>query len=487
MKLRQITALLFASLAIAHSQDFQNNQPATIPLSVPAGVPLRLYLTKRVPKRMGAPVEAMFAEPVYAYDREVIPSGTRAMGHVSRLEPVPRWQRTQAILGGDFTPLHIAEIQFTSLVLPGGREMDIQTVASTGLNTLFPLHPSKHQQNATAPSGVIGTAKQQVKDRAYAEIDRVRSIPNLVRDPGKKELVEDYLMSRLPYHPQYLRSRTRIDAELAAPLNFGSETLPAGSLALLGSEPAPGSIVHARLLTSLDSADAKPGDKMNAVLEQPLFSPDHKLILPEGTDVEGSVVMAKKAGWFHHSGQLRFNFQSLVLPDVAQFTKPSETVTPQAAFARENNSLKIRVPATLTAAEGGKEPLKVDSEGDVRAAQSKTRFIGTALAFFVSRASGDLDPVRGPSVGGVRGPVIGQSPNIAGRTLGGGMGFGLLGMAAAQSSRVVGAAFGYYGLAWSVFSTVIAHGPQVQFNKDASIDIGLNTRQDPPKATAAKR
>jgi hypothetical protein len=89
-------------------------------------------------------------------------------------------------------------------------------------------------------------------------------------------------MSRLPYHPQYVRSRTRFDAELAAPLNFGPENVTQDSLHLLGSQPAAGSLVHARLLTPLDSNSSTPGQKVEAVLDQPLFSADHQLILPEG-------------------------------------------------------------------------------------------------------------------------------------------------------------------------------------------------------------
>src|ERR1035438_7793625 len=111
-------------------------------------------------------------------------------------------------------------------------------------------------------------------------------------------------MSRLPYHPRYVRSRTRFDAELAAPLTFGSEPVAPDSLTLLGSQPASGSVVHARLLTTLDSGISAQGLKVDAVLDQPLFSAEHKLIFPEGTRLEGSVVMAKRAGWFHHGGRL---------------------------------------------------------------------------------------------------------------------------------------------------------------------------------------
>lgn len=56
------------------------------------------------------------------------------------------------------------------------------------------------------------------------------------------------------------------------------------------------------------------------------------------------------------------------------------------------------------------------------------------------------------------------------------MGFGLLGSIAAQSSNKVGMALGYYGMAWSVFSTVVARGADVQFDRNAVVDIGFNQR-----------
>ena len=39
----------------------------SVPLTVPAGAPLRLFLTKRVSKKKGAPVEAKLMESVFAF------------------------------------------------------------------------------------------------------------------------------------------------------------------------------------------------------------------------------------------------------------------------------------------------------------------------------------------------------------------------------------------------------------------------------------
>ena len=486
MAVRLAIALSLVSVAFSAPQDKATDQTRSILLTVPAGVPLRLYLTKRVAKRLNAPVEAKLLTPLYAFDHEVIPAGTQVLGHVSRVQSVSRWERARAILGGDFTPLHVIQIEFTSLLLADGRSMELHTIESPGLNSLVPLKPPKPpSQNAQSNNngGVLSAGKQKARDAIDAQIARVKSIPYVVRAPGKKAWLYDYAMSRLPYHPQSVRSRTRFDAELQSPLTFGSEKITQDSLAQLGSQPSPGSIVHARLLTPLDSLNSTQGEKVEAVLEEPLFSADRKLVLPEGTLVNGSVTAAKKARWFHRGGRLRFTFQNVDLSAQA-----AELMSPPAAapLSTEENlhrqeELHFRTQATLNAAESASAPLKVDKEGGVQATESKTRFIGTAVALMISRRAADNDPVRSPS-----GAITGQSSNIGGRTLGGGMGFGLLGAVAAQSSRTVGAAFGYYGLAWSVYSTVVKRGAEVQFGRNAVIDIGFNQRTPPGSTQPAK-
>jgi hypothetical protein len=322
---------------------------------------------------------------------------------------------------------------------------------------------------------VLGTAKQNAKDAIQGQVDRVKSIPELVRGPDKKEKVEDYLIPKLPYHPQYLRRGTRFDAELLQPLSFGSEPVLPGSLAPVGTQPPTASVVRARLITPLDSASSRQGEPVEAVLAEPVYSADHKLILPEGTHLQGTVVRAKRARWFHRSGQLRFNFKNIDLPpDVARL----QETAPVASSGSPPNKLKIRTEASLQAVEStGKTPLKVDSEGGVQAKESKIRFLAAAESVMLARRAGDNDPLRNQS-----GQVVGQSQNVAGRTLGGGFGFGLLGAAIAQSSRYVGAAFGYYGMAWSLYSTLIARGAEVRFGNNAMVDIRFNTRTEPAMA-----
>jgi hypothetical protein len=457
-----------------------------VPLVVPAGVPVRLYLSHRLHKKMGAPVEARVLDPVYAFDQQVIPAGSVVKGQVTQVKPVSKGARVRAILNGDFTPLHTAGVTFTTLVLPDGREMPLKTGENFGLNSIASDRPAKKQAAASAQNtGLLGTGKQKAEDAIHAQIDRAKSIPQMIRMPDKKEKAEDYLMAKLPYHPQYLRKGTRFDAELLEPLGFGSEPVTAAALAQAGTQPPPDTVAHARLVTPLDSASSKPGENVEAVLAEPVFGADHKLILPEGTRLEGTVAAARRARWFHRSGQLRFNFKEMQLPEeVVQLQEAERAAASTPAAPRPaQESLKVRTEANLQAAEStGKTPLKVDSEGGVKAKESKTRFLGAAAAVMLARSAGDNDPIRNQAH-----QVVGQSQNVGGRTIGGGFGFGLLGMGISQSSRWVGTAFGYYGMAWSLFSTLIARGSEVQFGKDAMIDIRFDTRTEKAATKAAAR
>jgi hypothetical protein len=92
---------------------------STVSLTVPSGAPLRLYLTKRVSKRIDASVEAKLMEPVYTFDREMLPAGTVVLGKVSRTQPVSKGQRFRAILSGDFTPLRLAQVRAHDLEVAG--------------------------------------------------------------------------------------------------------------------------------------------------------------------------------------------------------------------------------------------------------------------------------------------------------------------------------------------------------------------------------
>jgi hypothetical protein len=426
-----------------------------------------LYLTRRVSKRIGRPVEAKLLEPIFAFDREVIPAGTIALGTVSRTQPVRKWERARAILNGDFTPLRRAQVEFTSLKLPDGREVAAWTTETTALNSIY-IEPStrKKKVQKTQPQGqnggILGTAKQTAKDRINGAINaRSRGFADIVRGPNKKEKLVDFLWAKAPYHPQYWRRGVRFDAPLREPLKFGFASVKPADLHALGTQPSPDSVAHVRLLTALSSVSAKQGQPIEAVVTIPMFSSEHNLVLPEGTRLTGEVVLAKKARSFHRPGQLRFNFQKVDLP---------QEVANLRLAALDRTVLKTQ--ATLEAAEdGGKAPIKVDSEGGVQAKESKTRFIKPLISLVVASRAADNDAGHHNEAG-----ATGAQGNVSGRTLGGGLGLGMAGAVLSQTSPYVGMAFGYYGLAWSVYSNVIGRGGEVELEKNAMMDVRFGTR-----------
>jgi hypothetical protein len=445
-------SIFCASGLLAQAVD---SEPLTISLQARAGVPLRVYTLKRFSKRVGAPVHAKLIEPLYSFNREIIPAGSMVEGQVSRLIPVARVRRASAILGGDFTPLHQAEVSFHSVTLPDGRQIPLKTIENTGLNTIY--SGTKRRATVPAKSGTVAAAKAAAMDRIRARMD---SVSEQVRTPDKMERLEELLWMKLPWHPQWVRKGTRFDADLSEAVGFGTETIQTADLRIMGGQPAPDSVVHTRFMTPLSSLDAVIGQKVQATVSKPLLGDRDQLIFPEGTTLSGTVTLSRRARWFHRGGQLRFAFDKVELPEGS----PRAPGAPRA---------EIVVPAVLESAEAaGTVPVKIDGEGGARAVESKTRLIGPIIAGMIAARTMDNDRDRDGDAG---------SNGGRGGTLGGASGFGLLGSFAAQSSRTVGRVFGFYGLAWQVYTAVIARGGEVEYRKDAAMDIRFGSRQSQPK------
>ena len=99
-----------------------------VPLVLPAGTPLQVKIEKRTRiKGLSQQIKCRVVQPVFVFNKEVIPVGTELIGHVARLNPIRGQTRFKAVLNGDFTPLRNPEIQFDVLKLPGGRTIPIKT------------------------------------------------------------------------------------------------------------------------------------------------------------------------------------------------------------------------------------------------------------------------------------------------------------------------------------------------------------------------
>ena len=168
---------------------------------------------------------------------------------------------------------------------------------------------------------VAGANEKKKKGRVASKVEQVHqqvlnqeeAAINNVTAPGKVQRLKAALSARLPYHRPSLPVGTNFTAELKAPLTFGTETPAAAQLAKMGGRIPPGSLVHVRLVSPLSSATDHRDTPVRAVVSQPLFSSDHKLILPEGARLNGTVTEAVPARLFARNGQLRFTFRQLEL------------------------------------------------------------------------------------------------------------------------------------------------------------------------------
>jgi hypothetical protein len=88
---------------------------------VPAGTPLKVDLDQEIRiQRVGQPVHGKTVEPVYAFDKLVVPAGTEVIGKISGIDRVAKARRTVAAMNGDFSPSRQVHIEFNELVMADG-------------------------------------------------------------------------------------------------------------------------------------------------------------------------------------------------------------------------------------------------------------------------------------------------------------------------------------------------------------------------------
>jgi hypothetical protein len=254
-----------------------------VSLTVDSGFPLQVRLTDKVQFKKNGSVHAVISEAVYAFDREVIPSGTAVEGNITGFRKPGKWKRVSLMLRGDFTPPREPEITFHTLVFPDGTRMSIETSVTTGM------------------------------EKVGAQDDVKKSVMSTIK-PEKRRL-NNMLWGLSPYRPQSLPPGTALTATLLTPIDFGDALLADGALDDLGVEPPAGSTLFARLVTPLDSRKTPAGAPFEAILTRPLFSPEQRLIFPVGARLWGTVSEAKPARSFHRHGELALNLTTITPPE----------------------------------------------------------------------------------------------------------------------------------------------------------------------------
>jgi hypothetical protein len=417
----------------------------TVDLVLKTGRPFRVALDQKISvHHTGQLVTGTVVEAVYAYDRIVIPSGTRVQGHIARLDAGSSLARARAYLGGDFSPPRQVVLQFDSLRFDDGREQPIATVVKGGVANV-----KRQVAKDSGASGVRGELTQRVTDQISSAKQQATDALAAVKQPHKMARLQDAIVAKLPYHPQYLTEGIIYDVALTAPLSFGTVTPP--PLAAAGTLPAPDSILTARLGTTLDSSKTPRGTPLEAVLTEPVFSADHQLILPEGTTLTGEVTLAKQAQRFHRNGELRFLFETVQAPD-----------QPKAPLLASLHSVQSSDDDHVT----------VDDEGGTTMANSKTRFIAPTLAILALRASIEQDGHRYADPDG-DGSIHTAGSGAGARGVGGFFGFGLLGAAVGPIARPLGIGLSVMGAARTTYTNILGKGREMSFPADTPIQVRL--------------
>ena len=430
--------------------------PVTVPMNVAAGTPIKVALDSEVRIRsVGQVIHGKTVEPVYTFDKLLIPAGTPVNGKISAMDAVPGKTWLLDATDGNFSPPRQVHVQFDELVMGDGRHVALHTVASP------------------APDGVLrfvsanekSEKKNKVEDAASKQVSATRQeirrqwndLQTQVHEPGKMHKLKRIVLAQLPVHPQYIDAGTTFNADLLQPLDFGTEALKPEALTDIGAPPPAGSVVHARLVTPLSSSTAKQGDAVEAVITAPLVMSDH-LILPEGSVIKGSVLQAQPARRMGRNGQLRILFHQVAPP----------------------NGLEQKVETNLEAVAVAKdEHLKLDDEGGAQVTTPRTRYLTTGIQVMLAatQAAPDRDA-------GQRNLSVGEAGHSAAN---GASGFRFVGMIVglAAHSRVVSAGFGSYGAAMSIYYHFLARGRDVVYPKDMAMVIALGTR-DNKSAKAAR-
>jgi hypothetical protein len=361
--------------ATQKDSDSGYGSPTMMPLTVEEGTPIKVALDSEVRIRaVGQTIQGKTTEPIYAFDKLLIPVGTVVNGKVSAIDLVPKMTRTLQAANGNFSPVRKVHVQFDEMVMADGKTVALHTVSSPapdGVLRFVSANEAKKKKNKVqeAASNKVSATRQAIHQQ-WSDLQKK------IHEPGKMHKVKRIILAELPVHPQYLDAGTTFNANILQPLNFGTEAVKPGAISNIGAPPPTGSEVHARLETGLSSATAKVGDPVEAVITEPLVASNH-LILPEGSLIKGSVMQVAPARRLGRNGQLRILFREVTPP----------------------NGIEQKVETNLEGVAVAKgEHLKLDNEGGAEVTTPRTRYLITGIQ--VMLAASEASPIAIPDRAG---------------------------------------------------------------------------------------
>ncbi len=295
-----VAALLFLAAA-ATAQNLASPAAASgvRDYIVPAGTILRLTMSASVKPgqlKPGSEVEGQLSRPVYVYDRQVIPAGSRVHAVVGNVEK-------RKVQNKGFME-HLQSVRSLGLHRKLDYDVSFQSAELTPLN------------GRVTPVGVkfidagevveLHTKGDQVQIGGTTAGDYAKLAPGV----GKVESIRKGKKQLKQYrHPE-------VSLELEQPLDFQLPPDPAEPKADLLDAGAIPAGTHARLLLlePLSASENKQGDIFRARVLEPIVH-DGQLLLPEGSTLEGHIGKIVPPRRLNRAGSLYLVFDKVVLPN----------------------------------------------------------------------------------------------------------------------------------------------------------------------------
>src|SRR5258708_6660433 len=167
----------------------------TVALTVPKGTPLQVALDQEVQvKKPGQPIRGRIVQPVYAFDRLVIPAGTEVEGQIAKIDSVTGKKRVLGILNGDFTPSRKIDVEFSEMVLADGRHIPFHAVVTPGSGQVMRFVTSKDEKKSTVKDAASQKAREAKEEARRKWQDAMKQ----VKEPGKIHRLERDATNQLP-------------------------------------------------------------------------------------------------------------------------------------------------------------------------------------------------------------------------------------------------------------------------------------------------
>jgi hypothetical protein len=426
MNNRRLAALCLAFLSIATVRLFADAGEKS--LIVANETKARVAIIERTKLKRGEAIQGRLLEPIYVDNRLAIPAGARLDGNIVSIRPAPRAKRLDAKSHGDFTPLGEPVIEFSGLSLRDGEHYPVSAEVNGGAGTTL------YFSSATAKQKSIF---QRAKD---AVVGKKNSAISTVTAPGKLDRLKSWFWSQMPYHPQSVQEGKQYEASFAKDLKVPARSESAELADISEQKPLDKRVtIQSRLETRLDSATAKQGDTVEALVTQPVFDDKNQLLIPQGSKLHGKVLEASPAGRWGHNGLVRFSFSEISLPS---------------GFHQKVQG----VPTAIAGDPNAK--LTVDQEGGVTAETNHSVMAPLVMGLLAASS-------------------LSADENTFGNTAISSNGFAFIGraLALATTSRYVGGTIGAIGTSRTVYTRWLAHGKEMHFDSDTEIQLQVSPEQ----------